>query len=122
MENSILISIKKMLGIAKDYTHFDPDIIMHINTILAVLTQVGVGPAKGFRIEDDSATWNDFLSDAMNLEAVKSFVYLRVKLLFDPPLSTAVIEVMKQQAEELLCRISISAESKNKQEEIQNGE
>lgn len=111
MENSILVSIKKMLGIAKDYTHFDPDIIMHINTILAVLTQVGVGPEKGFRIEDNSATWNDFLSDAMNLEAVKSFVYLRVKLLFDPPLSTAVIEVMKQQAEELLCRISISAES-----------
>lgn len=122
MENSILISIKKMLGIAKDYTHFDPDIIMHINTILAVLTQVGVGPAKGFRIEDDSATWNDFLSDAVNLEDVKSFMYLRVKLLFDPPLSTAVSEIIKQQAEELLWRISISAESENKQEEIQNGE
>ena len=111
-----------MLGIAKDYTHFDPDIIMHINTILAVLTQVGVGPAKGFRIEDDSATWNDFLSDAVNLEDVKSFMYLRVKLLFDPPLSTAVSEIIKQQAEELLWRISISAESENKQEEIQNGE
>ena len=122
MENSILVSIKKMLGIAKDYTHFDPDIIMHINTILAVLTQVGVGPAKGFRIEDDSATWNDFLSDAVNLEDVKTFMYLRVKLLFDPPLSTAVSEIIKQQAEELLWRISISAESENKQEEIQNGE
>ena len=117
MEQSILTSIKKMLGIEKDYVHFDPDIIMHINTVLAVLTQIGVGPPEGFRIEDDSATWDNFLIHNIALEDVKTFVYLRVKLLFDPPLSTVVIEIIKQQAEELLWRINVAVENSIEQEE-----
>lgn len=116
---SILTSIKKMLGIAEEYEHFDADLIMHINSILSVLTQVGVGPSGGFRIEDEEATWDKYIPDGKSLESVKSFIHQRVKLLFDPPLSSAVIEMMKQQADELLWRINIEAES---EENIQNGE
>ena len=67
---SILTSIKKMLGIPEEYDHFDPDLIMHINSVLSILTQIGVGPSEGFRIEDDLATWEDFLGDDTNYEAV----------------------------------------------------
>ena len=109
---SILLSVKKMLGVSEEYTFFDPDIIMSINSVLSVLTQVGVGPSDGFQIEDESATWNDFLSDAKKLNSVKSFIHLRVKLLFDPPMSSAVTEVMKQQAEEFLWRLNVEADTK----------
>ena len=68
---SILTSIKKMLGIPEEYDHFDPDLIMHINSVLSILTQIGVGPSEGFRIEDDLATWEDFLDDDTDYEAVK---------------------------------------------------
>lgn len=114
---SILTSIKKLLGIPEEDEHFDPDIIMHINSVLAILAQVGVGPSDGFRIEDDSLTWGDLLPDEKNLAFVKSFVHLRVKLLFDPPLSSAVMEAMKQQAEELLWRIHVAAESEEEEKE-----
>lgn len=115
---SILTSIKKMLGIAEEYEHFDADLIMHINSILSVLAQVGVGPSGGFRIEDEEAAWDKYIPDGKNLESIKSFMHLRVKLLFDPPLSSAVIEMMKQQADELLWRINVEAE---REEKVQNG-
>ena len=87
MEQSILISTKKILGIAEDYTVFDLDIITHINTAFSTLTQLGVGPADGFMIEDDSALWTDFdpVDDNLNYNAVKSYVFLKVKVAFDPP-------------------------------------
>lgn len=91
MQESILTSIKKLLGITSDYEHFDADIIMHINSVFMVLMQLGIGPADGFSITDDSAVWSDFLSDATWLEMVKSYVYLKVKLIFDPPQSGTVL-------------------------------
>ena len=110
---SILTSIKKMLGIPEEYDHFDPDLIMHINSVLSILTQIGVGPSEGFRIEDDLATWEDFLDDNTDYEAVKSYVHLRVKLLFDTStLSSAVIESMNRMISELEWRLNAIAESK----------
>ncbi len=109
---SILTSIKKLLGIAEEYKNFDADIIMHINTVFMTLNQLGVGPKEGFRIEDDMATWNSYIVEDDNLDAVKSYIHLKVKLLFDPPLSSAVIEAIKQSINELEWRLNIQAESK----------
>lgn len=108
---SILTSIKKMLGVAEEYEHFDPDIIMHINSVFMILTQLGVGPSEGFTIEDKISTWNDFLPDNTNLEAVKSFMHLKVKLLFDPPQSSIVMESMNRMASEFEWRLNVAAES-----------
>jgi hypothetical protein len=110
MTESILTSIKKLLGITEEYNHFDADIIMHINTALMILTQLGVGPATGFIIEDESSTWSEFIGDSVKLEAVKSYVYLRVKLLFDPPLSSAVIESTNKLISELEWRLNAEAD------------
>ena len=111
---SILTSIKKLLGISEDYNHFDADIIMHINSTFMVLNQIGVGPANGFLIEDDTTTWLDYTPDGSNLEAVKSYIYLKVKLLFDPPSSSFVLESMKRQIDEFEWRLNIQAEGVRK--------
>lgn len=111
MEESILTSIKKLLGIDKDYTHFDQDIIMHINTVLMILNQVGVGPEEGFFIEDENTYWEDFIEDLTMFQAVKTYVYLKVKMLFDPPTSSAVMESFKNSIAELEWRLNINAES-----------
>ena len=108
---SILTSIKKLLGITEEYDQFDPDIIMHINSVFMILTQLGVGPAEGFSIEDDTAVWTDFIQDVKKLESVKTYIYLKVKLSFDPPLSSAVIESMNRLINELEWRLNVAAES-----------
>lgn len=110
---SILTSIKKLLGITEEYEHFDADIIMHINSVLMILTQLGVGPPEGFFIQDETSTWTDFVPDTMKIEAIKSYMYLKVKLLFDPPLSSAVMESYNRQISELEWRITSEAESKS---------
>lgn len=111
---SILTSIKKMLGIDEEYTHFDADIIMHINSVLMILTQLGVGPAEGFVIEDDTSTWVDFIpeANAAQLHAVKSYIYMKVKLIFDPPLSSAVIDSMNRQIAEFEWRLNVAVDPK----------
>lgn len=121
---SILTSIKKLLGITEDYDHFDPDIIMHINSAFMILTQLGVGPSEGFIIEDETTTWFDFVADNSKIEGVKSYVYLKVKLLFDPPTSGIVTESMNRMINELEWRLNVNAESTDPEakEEIQNGE
>lgn len=123
MNTSILTSIKKMLGIAEDYTHFDMDIIMHINSVFMILTQIGVGPSEGFTISDETVTWNEFMPEEQFLESVKSYMYLKVKMLFDPPLGTAVTESINRSISELEWRLHVAAESKqsNNEEVIQNG-
>ena len=100
MENSILQSIKKLLGIAAEYNHFDTDIMIHINSVLMALNQLGVGPADGFKITGDSELWNDFVTEE-EFEAVKTYIYLKVKMLFDPPLGSAVMTAMNNQINEL---------------------
>lgn len=109
---SILTSIKKMLGITEEYTHFDADLIMHINSVFVALRQLGVGPKEGFRIEDETSLWSDFISeDDMRFESVKTYIYLKVRLLFDPPLNSAVIESINRISNELEWRLNIEAES-----------
>lgn len=106
MNDSILTTVKKLLGISDEYEHFDLDIIMHINSALSVLSQLGVGSKDGFVIDDASQTWADFLHDDPRLNFVKSYVYLKVKLVFDPPLSSAVLDAMNRQISELEWRIN----------------
>lgn len=112
--DSILTSIKKLLGIAEEYDHFDSDLIMHINSVFSILTQIGVGPSEGFTISDSYAVWSDFISeDNKNFEAVKSYIYLKVRILFDPPLSSAVMESMNRMISELEWRLNVAAENSN---------
>ena len=106
--DSILTSIKKMLGIEAKYEHFDQDIIMHINSVFMDLAQIGVGPSRGFMIEDDMATWLDFLPEETNFQAVKTYMYLRVKLMFDPPTSSTVVSAMQRDIDKWEWRFSIS--------------
>ena len=109
--DSVLTSIKKLLGIAEEYEHFDADLIMHINSVFSILTQLGVGPEEGFRIEDASTTWSEFLYDDPRLEFVKTYIHLKVKLLFDPPISSAVLECYKTQISEYEWRLNVAAEN-----------
>ena len=113
MDSSILTSIKKLLGIAEEDTSFDQDIIMHINTVFAILSQLGVGPANGFSIEDDSAIWEDYLGNATNLELVKSYIYMKVRSMFDPPTSSILADAMNKNIGELEWRINTMVDPKN---------
>lgn len=108
--DSILTSIKKLLGIDAEYDHFDADIIMHINSVFMILTQLGVGPEEGFTIMDEDAVWSDFIQDKKDIESVKSYMYLKVRLLFDPPLSSAVMESMNRMVNEFEWRLYIAAD------------
>ena len=90
---SILTSIKKMLGITEEYEHFDSDLIIHINSVFMILTQLGVGPPSGFSIQDKSTTWKEFISDETKLQLVKSYMHMKVRLIFDPPLSLSLIHI-----------------------------
>lgn len=121
--DSILTSIKKLLGIAEDYEHFDQDLIIHINSVLSILTQLGVGPSEGFSIEDENATWNDFIPEDKRLSSIRSYVYMKVKLLFDPPLSSSVMESMNRMISEFEWRLNVAAEptQSNEEEVNQNG-
>lgn len=121
---SILTSVKKLLGIDKDYTHFDNDLIMHINSVFMVLTQLGVGPSEGFAIGDANAMWSDFIGeDDKNFQAIKTYVYMKVRLMFDPPLSSAVLDSMSRTICELEWRLNVQADivDSMRKEEIQNG-
>lgn len=113
MDSSILTSIKKLLGIAEEDTSFDQDIIMHINTVFAILAQLGVGPEGGFSIEDDSAVWGNYLGNATNLELVKSYIYMKVRSMFDPPTSSILADAMNKNISELEWRINITVDPKN---------
>ena len=110
MNDSILTSIKKLLGITAEYTVFDQDIIIHINTVFFTLRQIGVGPADGFNITDSSQTWGDFLGNSKNLEAVKTYIYQKVRLLFDPPQNSAFIEAIKASIAELEWRLNVEVD------------
>ena len=119
--DSILTSVKKLLGIEEDYTHFDADIIMHINTVFMILNQLGVGPEEGFSITDKTSVWDDYIADLQNFEAVKSYMFLKVKMLFDPPTGSAVTESYNRTISELECRLSMAADlnSHVREEDIQ---
>lgn len=111
MDESILGSVKKMLGLDADYFPYDMDVIVLINSALMVLCQLGVGPKKGFAIKDHLSTWRDFLVNEVNLEAAKQYVYLKVRVTFDPPTSSAVLSSYEKQIQELEWRLNVQAES-----------
>lgn len=105
MDDSILATIKKMLGLDSDYSAFDSDIIVFINSAMMTLHQLGVGPQRGFVVSDFSQTWSQFLPSDKLLEAVKVYLHLSVKMVFDPPTSSFVMEAMSKQKEELEWRL-----------------
>lgn len=110
MSESILTSTKKILGIEENYTAFDLDIITHINSALTTLTQLGVGPEEGFMIEDAEPTWDTFLGTDPRLNSVKQYVYLKVRLVFDPPQSGYAITAMEKQIQEHEWRLNVQME------------
>ena len=115
-DESILVYVKKLLGIQSDYNHFDPDIIYGINAAFAILNQLGVGPETGFSISDDSAKWDEFVSDASRLSLIKPYVYLKTKMLFDPPTSTVLSDSINKTISEYEFRLNVVSDGG----EIQN--
>lgn len=109
---SILTSVKKMLGIEEEYVHFDPDIVMHINSAFNTLQQLGVGPADGFVITDKTQSWGDFESDAKRIQMMKTYVYLKVRTTFDPPATSTIMEAFKEQMREMEWRLNVAVDPK----------
>ena len=109
---SILTTIKKLLGITEEYKHFDDDIKVHINMVLMTLNQIGIGPDDPYVVTSEMETWDDFLKEAKHLEAVKTYVYLKVRLAFDPPANSSLIEAINRQISELEWRLNVVAETK----------
>ena len=110
MSDKILESVKKVLGLATDYDVFDQDLILHINSVFSTLNQLGIGPQQGFMIEDDEATWESFLGTDKRFNNVKTYIYLRVRLLFDPPGTSFAIDAIKEQIKELEWRLNAQRE------------
>lgn len=112
INDSILLSVKKMIGIQPEYTDFDPDIMMHINSAFMVLNQLGLGPTNGFTIKNDYDLWTDFIPEGnKNFEAVKTYMGAKVRLIFDPPMSSVVAEALKETVKEFEFRLNVEAET-----------
>lgn len=109
--DSILTSVKKKLGIAEEYEHFDADIIDHINSTFMVLAQLGVGPSERFYIEDSQTTWDDFISEPGKLQAVKTYVYQKVRLIFDPPTNSTHLQALEKSIAEFEWRLNVESET-----------
>ena len=107
MEDSILNTIKQMLGVETDSEDFDTDIIVWINSAFSILSEVGVVPSSGYRIESSDNTWDEVLGDALNFEDVKSFVYLKARTMFNPPSTSFALQAMSTELEELAWRIKV---------------
>ena len=109
MEDSILNSIKKMLGVDSEFNAFDVDIIIDINSVFFIMAQMGIG--KQFRIEDESSTWSEYLEGREDLEAVKTYVYAKVRQMFDPPTSGILSDALDRTVKELEWRLNVAAET-----------
>lgn len=111
MSDSILDSTKRALDVPLDYDVFDQNIIMHINSVFATLNQIGIGPPEGFEIEDKNATWQSFIGTNVRYNSLKSYMYLRVRMLFDPPATSFLIDALTKQKDELEWRLSALREA-----------
>lgn len=111
MDDSILTSTKKILGVPATDDGFDLDILTHINSVFATLHQLGLGPADGFSVEDAASTWDELLGEDSRLNSIKTYVYLRVRLLFDPPATSYLVSSMQEQIKELEWRLNIQRET-----------
>lgn len=110
MTTSILNTIKKMLGVDSAYTAFDTDIIVHINSAFSTLHQLGVGTATPFYISDATANWSTFIGDNAAIESVKSYIYAKVRLAFDPPTTSFAIDALNKMCTEFEWRLNIQSE------------
>lgn len=106
--DSILESIKKAMGIQADYTHFDPEIVMHINSVFSILHQLGVGPKEPFFIDGADPTWDQFTEDKAQINSVRTYVYAKVKLIFDPPTSSFGIKGLEEMCKEFEWRLNVA--------------
>ena len=115
--SSILQDIRKMIGPSETYTHFDRDLIIHINSVFTILNQLGVGPESGFTITGETEDWSDFLPEGEQLEIVKSYMYLKVKLMFDiSTMTSPLIDVMNRQIAEFEWRLNVAVDPKKETE------
>lgn len=112
VEESILGTIKKMLGITYDYEQFDVDIIVHINSAFATLAQIGSELKEGYTITDKYNVWSEYTEDIKILDMIKTYIYLKTRLIFDPPASSMVAEAIKSTIKELEFRIQLQTDSK----------
>lgn len=110
MQSSILLTIKQMLGIPSEYTVFDDELVVFINSVLSALHQLGVGPENGFAISGENEQWDEYIGDSQLYENVKTYIYLKVRMMFDPPSSSYVLEAFKNQASEIEWRIYVQAD------------
>ena len=111
MEDSILRSIRGLLGPDSDYDVFDPDLIIFINGTFSTLTQLGIGPSNGFRITGEDEKWSDFLgTECLNLDSVKTYIYLKVKMVFDPPANSSMMSNYEQMCKELEWRLNVAVD------------
>lgn len=108
--DSVLTSIKKLLGLEEEYTQFDADIIIYINSALMMLNQLGVGPEEGFVITGATETWSDYIGEVSNLESLKTYIMINVRLMFDPPSSSVITEAFERMKKELEWRLIVQAE------------
>lgn len=119
MEDSILLSVKKYLGISAEYEVFDQDILMAINGAMMSLQQIGIGPTTGYTVEDETQTWSEFMSSQPNvfLQGVRAFVYTKTRLLFDPPATSFGIDALEKQLREYEWRLNVQVDPKPIQEQ-----
>ena len=110
MEESIFESIKSLLGPDASYDVFDQDILIHINTAISVLTQIGVGPASGFMVTGPDETWQDFIGDDKILQMVKTYIYMKVKMAFDPPANSSVLNAYNEACKEYEWRLNVEVD------------
>lgn len=119
--DNILNTVKNVLGIAEDYSHFDSQILLHINSVFTILNQIGIGPVSGF-IADQNSKWSEFFGNKdLQQELVKSYVYIKVRLLFDPPTSSFVLDSLQKQANEYEWRLNVLVDPHVTEENINHG-
>lgn len=106
---SILNSVKKSIGIDPTYQQFDTDIVMHINSVFTVLNQLGIGPSTPYSISGATETWSNFFGESPELELVKSYVAMKVRLIFDPPQNGSLLQALKDQIAEFEWRVNVAS-------------
>ncbi len=110
LQSSILNTIKQMLGIDETFNGFDPEITIDINSALMNLHQIGIGPSDGFQIASESDAWEDLTVDVSQLNGIKTYIYLKTRLLFDPPSNSFLVQSIEKQIQELEWRLNVNAE------------
>lgn len=108
MENSIFLTIKSLLGPDADYDVFDQDILVFINSAISTLTQIGVGPSTGFRVTGSTETWSDFIGTDSRIDSIKDYIYMKVKIMFDPPTNSSVLSAYQDSCKELEWRLNVA--------------